>query len=86
MSHFWEDGKWSEIKNCREKSPAVREALHELGKKYCGTVSGEHGIGVIKKEFLKSFLGSKQIELMKSIKKAFDPDNILNPGKIVDMF
>ncbi len=85
MSHFWEDGVWSKIDDCHEKVPAVRETLHELGKKYCGTVSGEHGIGVIKKEFLKSFLGPKQIGLMQSIKKVFDPNNILNPGKIVDV-
>jgi glycolate oxidase len=84
MSHTWEEGVWHAIQNCREKMPSVRKELHELGKKYKGTVSGEHGIGVIKKEFLKSYLGSKQIELMRSIKTVFDPNHILNPGKIVD--
>ena len=44
----------------------------------------EHGIGLVKKEYLKSFLHPKQIELMKSIKKVFDPNGILNPGKIFD--
>jgi glycolate oxidase len=47
-----------------------------------GQVSGEHGIGHAKVPFLKESLGSVQIELMKSIKKAFDPRNILNPGKV----
>ncbi|MBN1551186.1 FAD-binding oxidoreductase [bacterium] len=85
MSHRWENGVWHEIQDCHEKVPAVREVLHELGRKYKGTVSGEHGIGVIKKEFLKSYLGPRQIELIRSIKKIFDPNNILNPGKIVDV-
>ena len=84
MSHIWKDGQWTEITGCREKVPAVRERLHALGKKYEGTVSGEHGIGVIRKEFLKSYLGQRQIDLMRSIKNVFDPDHILNPGKIVD--
>ncbi|MFY0545821.1 glycolate oxidase subunit GlcD [Brevibacillus sp. H7] len=50
----------------------------ELG----GTITGEHGIGVVKSPFLEWKLGAAGMELMKSIKKAFDPDNILNPGKM----
>lgn len=47
-----------------------------------GLVSGEHGIGYAKKEFLKSQYGSTPIALMQGIKKVFDDKNILNPGKI----
>lgn len=50
----------------------------ELG----GTLSGEHGIGLVQKEFLPIALTSKQIEIQKNIKRAFDPNYILNPGKI----
>jgi len=50
----------------------------ELG----GLVSGEHGIGYAKKEFLKRQYGETPIALMQGIKKVFDPKNILNPGKI----
>ncbi len=50
----------------------------ELG----GLVSGEHGIGYSKKEYLKKQLGETPIALMQAIKQAFDPKNILNPGKI----
>ncbi len=50
----------------------------ELG----GLVSGEHGIGYAKKDFLKRQYGDTPIELMQGIKKVFDPKNILNPGKI----
>ena len=47
-----------------------------------GLVSGEHGIGYAKKEFLKRQYGETPIALMQGIKKVFDPKNILNPGKI----
>ncbi len=45
-------------------------------------MSGEHGIGLVKKEYLADFLGEKQIGFMKSIKGIVDPKGILNPGKI----
>ena len=47
-----------------------------------GTLSGEHGIGLLKREFLEEDLGHEAIEAMKKIKLALDPKNILNPGKI----
>lgn len=47
-----------------------------------GMISGEHGIGLAKKRYLPLSLDSYQIELMKRIKRTFDPNNILNPGKI----
>jgi glycolate oxidase len=57
-------------------------ALFELVKKLGGTISGEHGIGLIQKGFMDIVFEKKQIELMRQIKKAFDPQNILNAGKI----
>lgn len=47
-----------------------------------GTISGEHGIGYTQKEFLSIALSKEEIDLSKNIKKTFDPNNILNPGKI----
>ncbi len=46
-------------------------------------VSGEHGIGYAKKEYLYKQAGERQIGLMRGIKKAFDPYGILNPGKVI---
>ncbi len=63
------------------------EAKYEVIKKTIelgGTMSGEHGIGIIKKEFMKLKFDDYYINLMRNIKKSFDPDNILNPGKIFD--
>jgi glycolate oxidase len=47
-----------------------------------GLVSGEHGIGFAKKSYLREQYGPEYMELLKNIKLAFDPKNILNPGKI----
>jgi D-lactate dehydrogenase (cytochrome) len=50
-----------------------------------GTCTGEHGVGIGKKEFLPSELGEPAINLMRTIKKAVDPYHIMNPGKIFDV-
>ena len=47
-----------------------------------GTISGEHGIGYVKSRYLDYALNAPTIEIMKGIKKAFDPNGILNPGKM----
>jgi glycolate oxidase len=80
------DGKLDEkeIEGWRDKYLSARRELHEEAKKLNGIVSGEHGIGLVKMEYLPVFVDLKQIELMKGIKKLFDPNNILNPGKIFE--
>lgn len=67
--------------NNKEVTPILR-SLFTLVKSLGGTISGEHGIGLIQKEFMDIVFEKEAIELMKQIKKAFDPNNILNPGKI----
>ncbi len=62
----------------------VTDGLIELGIGLGGTISGEHGIGYTKKKYLQYKVGRAQVELMKAIKRAFDPQNILNPGKLFD--
>lgn len=59
--------------------------LFQLAIDLEGTISGEHGIGLEKKPFLKSQIGEEGIALLQSIKKTFDPLNVLNPGKMFDM-
>ena len=49
-----------------------------------GTITGEHGVGLAKKTFLKRQLGDASYELLRLIKKSLDPDGVLNPGKIFD--
>ncbi|WP_335966085.1 FAD-linked oxidase C-terminal domain-containing protein [Galbibacter sp. PAP.153] len=55
-----------------------------LVKKYGGSMSGEHGDGRVRAEFVELMIGEGNYQLLKRIKKAFDPNNIFNPGKIVD--
>ena len=62
---------------------AIRE-IFKLTKFLGGTISGEHGIGLVQKEYLDIVFGKKMISLHKQIKKVFDPNGILNPGKIFD--
>ncbi len=84
MKARWEDGEWKEIDGWQEKYSKIRDRVHEIGKKYQGTVSGEHGIGIVKKKYLKLFVDEKLVDLMKGIKNEFDPNGILNPGKIFE--
>ncbi len=60
---------------------AIRE-IFELTVSLGGTISGEHGIGYSQKSYLSIALSKEELDLMKKIKNTFDPDNILNPGKI----
>lgn len=64
--------------------PALK-ALFELVKQLGGTISGEHGIGLIQKEYMNIVFDDASLQLMRGIKKIFDPNNILNSGKIFDM-
>jgi glycolate oxidase len=48
-----------------------------------GTISGEHGIGSLKKRFLPRELGAAQLDLQRSIRRQWDPQGILNPGKVL---
>ena len=65
--------------------PLVFEEIYQLGASLGGVVSGEHGLGFKKKDYFIMTTSEKIIGLMKMIKSAFDPHNILNPGKIFDM-
>lgn len=65
-----------------KKLEEVMECMYKRGRELKGQVSGEHGIGFAKRPYLKESLSPELITLMKGIKMAFDPKNILNPGKV----
>ena len=70
-----------------EDDPEMIEALRELFqlvKDLGGTISGEHGIGLIQKKYMDILFNETQLNLMRDIKKVFDPHQILNSGKIFD--
>lgn len=58
----------------------------ELVKKYKGSFSGEHGDGIVRAEFIPLMIGNANYDLLRRIKKAFDPQNVFNQGKITDAF
>jgi glycolate oxidase len=62
-----------------------REKLYTVTYKLGGRLSGEHGIGIKRKEFLSGIIDPVELALMRAVKKAFDPNHILNPGKIFDI-
>jgi len=66
-----------------EKAAALSDAIYEVVASFDGSISAEHGIGQSKREALRKYRPAEEISVMKSIKAALDPDNILNPGKVL---
>ena len=62
-------------------APRLSEELFELALRLGGTISGEHGVGFVKRNWLARQLGPRAFELHSAVKRAFDPQNLLNPGK-----
>ena len=72
-------------KDNNDEAERADQALKEIMKLVVdlkGTISGEHGVGISKKPYIGMEISSTGLELMSRIKKAFDPNGILNPGKI----
>lgn len=67
------------------RTAEAQRRLYDLALSLGGTITGEHGIGAIRKDFLVHAMGEAPVEIMRRIKDAFDPNRILNPGKVVNM-
>jgi D-lactate dehydrogenase (cytochrome) len=67
------------------KAEALNHTLVSRALRLGGTCTGEHGIGLHKMDFLRTETGEGAIDMMRTIKRALDPDNIMNPGKIFTM-
>jgi len=65
-----------------EKARALIKEIFRITLEFGGTISGEHGVGLTKKEFIGMEIPPAELDLMRKIKEVFDPQNILNPGKI----
>lgn len=68
------------VNSCQKVDQLVFAAV----KKHKGSISAEHGVGLTKKPFIEYTRSRAEVEIMRGIKKVFDPDNIINPGKIFD--
>jgi len=71
-----------EIDDFEPACKLVSTEVYELVEKYAGSVSAEHGIGLLKQPVLKYSRSEAEIQLMRATKNIFDPDNIMNPGKL----
>jgi FAD/FMN-containing dehydrogenase len=69
----------------KDKELAVETIVYEQLAKYSGAISAEHGIGLEKRAYLPISRTAAEIDLMKQLKKSLDPNNILNPGKVIEI-
>ena len=76
---LWTCWRWQFAHN------GILKDLFKLVYSLGGTISGEHGIGLIQKSYMPVVFDTISMELMSGIKKTFDPNNILNQGKIFDL-
>ncbi|MFO0756982.1 MAG: FAD-binding oxidoreductase [Byssovorax sp.] len=67
------------------KTKTADPAIFSLVQKYRGSISAEHGIGLLKKPYLGYSRSPEEIALMRSIKRVLDPQNLMNPGKVIDV-
>ncbi|MCX6567637.1 MAG: FAD-binding oxidoreductase, partial [Candidatus Aminicenantes bacterium] len=86
MKARYEDGRMVPVPESawKDKADLVRGELFRDCRERGGVISGEHGIGLVKKPYLSLVLDERQIEIMRGIKRVFDPNGIMNPGKIFD--
>ncbi|WP_457601398.1 FAD-binding oxidoreductase [Hydrogenivirga sp.] len=68
-----------------ERAERAVDEVFELALSYHGSITGEHGVGLTKRKFLKWQFGEVGCELLKGIKLIFDPKNLFNPGKVIEL-
>ncbi len=69
------------LEQCEHVTKLLAQVLH----RFSGSISAEHGIGLVKKAYLESTRDAAEIALMRGVKRAFDPKGLLNPGKLFDL-
>lgn len=74
-----EHDKWQELQ------PRLKDIIYGAAYRHGGTITGEHGTGYTRKQYLQKFASPGEIELLRRIKGAFDPNGIINPGKVIDL-
>ncbi|MBN2208590.1 MAG: FAD-binding protein [Candidatus Coatesbacteria bacterium] len=70
------------VPGMQQRAEKAAARVFDVALELEGTITGEHGVGITKIDFLEKQIGRTQLELMRGVKRVFDPNNILNPGKI----
>ncbi len=65
------------------REPAIKRAIHDLVGEFGGSFSAEHGIGRLKVGELEHYTSPVELDLMRAVKRALDPNGVLNPGKVL---
>lgn len=73
------------VGNAEQPHQALDELVYDLVRRWNGSISAEHGIGVLKRAYLRHSRSAEELVLMKAIKRSLDPRNVLNPGKIFQL-
>ena len=68
-----------------QKAERAFDEIFQEAMRFGGTITGEHGVGLSKLKFLERALGEPAIDMMRKIKKAVDPNSVLNPGKVFSL-
>ncbi len=72
-----------DLANDGQRVMRITTTIYDLVAELGGSFSAEHGVGVTKRAYLEQYRGSAEIELMRRLKRALDPQNLLNPGKVI---
>ena len=75
----WDEEEEAFLERCHRVSPALFKLVEERG----GSISAEHGVGLLKREFLGYSRSPQEMELMRGLKRVFDPNGVMNPGKLL---
>jgi FAD/FMN-containing dehydrogenase len=67
----------------KETTAELNKQIHDLVTQFNGSISAEHGVGTLRRDELKRYKSSVEMELMNAIKRAIDPNQIMNPGKLL---
>jgi FAD/FMN-containing dehydrogenase len=67
------------------RTSGADHVMFELVKKHQGSISAEHGIGLLKKPYLGYSRSEAELAMLRAVKRTLDPNNVLNPGKVVDL-
>jgi len=71
------------VEDFRRACDGLSPEVFRLVAEYHGSLSAEHGVGLLKRDYLHMMLSAEELTLMRTIKRGFDPDGILNPGKLL---
>ena len=72
-----------EPEDYKEKTTGLNKRIHDLVAQFNGSISAEHGVGTLRRDELRRYKSTVEMDLMIAIKRALDPNQLMNPGKLL---